>query len=80
MPHILMYVCVWQYFLDTGLATAAIDGRIVNTFSPGDFFGEVAFIATAASIIEVSKISLVNNLDFSLPVSLYRTNSSAVRT
>ena len=42
-----------QYFLDTGCASAAIDARTVNTFYPGDFFGEVAFIATAASILEV---------------------------
>ena len=32
---------------------AEIDGRIVNTFMPGDFFGEVSFIATASSILEV---------------------------
>jgi len=68
----LIFAQLLQYFLDTGLATAAIDGRIVNTFSPGDFFGEVAFIATAASIIEVSKISLLKIWMF-LYQYLYRT-------
>ena len=27
-------------------------GRVVNTFAPSDFFGEVAFVATAASLLE----------------------------
>ncbi len=41
-----------MYFLDCGYASAEIDGRVVNVFMSGDFFGEVAFIATVASILE----------------------------
>ena len=29
-----------------------MQGRVVNTFMPSDFFGEVAFVATAASLLE----------------------------
>ena len=41
-----------MYFLDCGYASAEIDGRVVNVFMSGDFFGEVSFIATVASILE----------------------------
>ena len=44
-----------QYFLDYGLAVAQVEGRVVNTFIAGDFFGEVAFIATAACLMEGDK-------------------------
>ena len=41
-----------MYFLDNGSAAADVDGSIVNTFAAGDFFGEVSFVATAASLLE----------------------------
>lgn len=39
-----------QHFLDHGSAVAEIDGVVVNSFTAGDFFGEIAFVATAASL------------------------------
>ena len=50
-----VFVC-HQYFLDYGLATAEVDGRVVNTFTAGDFFGEVSFVATAAGLLEGEKV------------------------
>jgi hypothetical protein len=41
-----------QYFLDHGFAVAEVDGVVVNTFTAGDFFGEISFVATAASLME----------------------------
>lgn len=44
-----------QYFLDTGNATAYVDNEAVNHFGPGEFFGELAFIATVGKLMEEPK-------------------------
>jgi CRP-like cAMP-binding protein len=44
-----------QYFLDTGNATAYVDNEAVNQFGPGEFFGELAFITTAGSLMDAVK-------------------------
>ena len=45
-----LFFCPVQYFVDVGMAAAEVGGRIVNTFGPGDFFGEAAFFGTAVSL------------------------------
>jgi len=46
--------CNAQYFLDYGLAAAEVKGRVVNQFASGDFFGEVSFVATATTLLQVT--------------------------
>jgi CRP-like cAMP-binding protein len=41
-----------MYFLDYGCATAEMEDRVVNTFMPGDLFGEVSFLATVVSLLQ----------------------------
>jgi CRP-like cAMP-binding protein len=47
-----------MYFLDCGSAAATMSGRVVNSFTAGDFFGEVSFLATAVSVLEGEKRKL----------------------
>ena len=44
-----------MYFLDTGKATAYVCNEAVRHFGPGEFFGELAFISTAGSLMDAMK-------------------------
>ena len=44
-----------MYFLDTGKATAYVGNEAVRHFGPGEFFGELAFISTAGSLMDAMK-------------------------
>ena len=39
-----------------------VQGQVVNTFAPSDFFGEVAFVATAANLLEGDNSGRVQRL------------------
>jgi len=40
-----------QYFVDSGQATVTVSGRPVGKIGEGEFFGEMAFIATVRSLL-----------------------------
>ena len=44
-----------RYFIDTGAAHASIRGLIATEFKSGDFFGEIAFVATCKKILGDNK-------------------------
>ena len=49
-----------QYFIDTGCATVSINGKAVGSVKEGQFFGEIAFIATVSNLlIEDSENSML---------------------